>query len=101
MPGGKSSDGRHIGSEDGDGSDIYTAPGAEWVAVYNFDAAGGVYKVLLRAQEFGSDSVRTSRQRPIHNRLIVIVTVNLVPGPSVRGRQHLDNRVSAKPLLKE
>ncbi|MCH8119182.1 MAG: hypothetical protein IIC00_05575 [Planctomycetes bacterium] len=51
-----SSGGRHIGSEDGDGNDNNTAPGAEWLAVYNFDAAGGVYKILLRAQEFGSDS---------------------------------------------
>ncbi|MCH7557273.1 MAG: discoidin domain-containing protein [Planctomycetes bacterium] len=51
-----SSGGRHIGSEDGDGNDNDTAPGAEWLAVYNFDAAGGTYKILLRAQEFGSDS---------------------------------------------
>ncbi|MHC4174063.1 MAG: LamG-like jellyroll fold domain-containing protein [Planctomycetota bacterium] len=51
-----SSGGRHIGSEDGDGSDGDAAPGAEWVAVYNFDAAGGTYKALLLAQEFGSDS---------------------------------------------
>jgi len=51
-----SSGGRHIGSEVGDGDDGDTAPVAEWLAVYNFDAAGGVYKILLRAQEFGSDS---------------------------------------------
>jgi hypothetical protein len=51
-----SSAGQHIGSEDGDGNDNDTAPGAEWLAVYNFDAAGGTYKVLLSAQEFGSDS---------------------------------------------
>ncbi len=47
---------RHIGSEDSDGDDNDTAPGVEWLAVYNFDAAGGTYKVLLCAQEFGSDS---------------------------------------------
>ncbi|MHC4629167.1 MAG: hypothetical protein ACYTDV_19485, partial [Planctomycetota bacterium] len=51
-----SSGGQHIGSEDGDGNDNDTAPGEEWVAVYNFDAAGGIYKVLLRGQEAGSDS---------------------------------------------
>jgi hypothetical protein len=51
-----SSGGRHIGSEDGDGTDNDAAPGAEWIAVYNFDAAGGTYKVLLLVQEFGSDS---------------------------------------------
>jgi hypothetical protein len=44
-----SSAGRHIGSENGDGSDGDTAPGAEWVATYNFDVAGGVYKILIRA----------------------------------------------------
>jgi hypothetical protein len=44
-----SSGGRHIGSENGDGSDGDTAPGAEWVATYNFDVAGGVYKILIRA----------------------------------------------------
>ena len=48
--------GRHIGSEDGDGDDFDTAPGAEWLAVYNFEAAGGAYKILLRVQEIGSDS---------------------------------------------
>ena len=51
-----SSGGRHIGSEADDGHDYDTAPGAEWLAVYNFDAAGGIYKILLRAQEFGNDS---------------------------------------------
>ncbi|MHC4626147.1 MAG: proprotein convertase P-domain-containing protein, partial [Planctomycetota bacterium] len=51
-----SSGGQHIGSEDGDGNDNDTAPGEEWMAVYNFDAAGGIYKVLLRGQEAGSDS---------------------------------------------
>jgi hypothetical protein len=44
-----SSAGRHIGSDNGDGSDGDTAPGAEWVATYNFDVAGGVYKILIRA----------------------------------------------------
>jgi hypothetical protein len=52
-----SSGGRHIGSEDGDGDDNDTAPGTEWHATYSFNAAGGTYKVLLRAQEQGSDGV--------------------------------------------
>ncbi|MHC4593378.1 MAG: hypothetical protein ACYS9C_01125 [Planctomycetota bacterium] len=51
-----SSGGKHIGSEDGDGDDNDTAPGAEWLAAYNFTAAGGTYKVSLLAQERGSDS---------------------------------------------
>ncbi|MHC4174914.1 MAG: hypothetical protein ACYTBX_02045, partial [Planctomycetota bacterium] len=52
-----SSGGRHIGSESGDGDDNDTAPGAEWIAIYNFTApAAGVYKVLFRDQEAGSDS---------------------------------------------
>jgi len=50
------SGGKHIGSEDGDGSDGTYAPGAEWLAGYNFNAAGGVYKVVLRGQEAGADS---------------------------------------------
>ena len=50
------SGGKHIGSEDGDGNDGDTAPGAEWVAVYNFTVSGGVYKVVLRAQDAGDDS---------------------------------------------
>ncbi|MFB0524593.1 MAG: hypothetical protein ACETVZ_03570, partial [Phycisphaerae bacterium] len=50
------SGGKYIGSENGDGDDGETAPGAEWVAVYNFTVAGGVYKVVLRGQEAGSDS---------------------------------------------
>ena len=33
-----SSGSQHIGSEAGDGSDPDTAPGADWVAVYNFRA---------------------------------------------------------------
>jgi len=51
------SGGKHIGSEDGDGNDNDTAPGVEWVAVYNFTApAAGVYTVVLRAQDAGDDS---------------------------------------------
>ncbi len=45
-----------IGSENGDGDDNNTAPGPEWTASYDFEATGGVYKVVLRAQENGSDS---------------------------------------------
>ncbi|MHC4173719.1 MAG: discoidin domain-containing protein [Planctomycetota bacterium] len=52
-----SSGGQHIGSENGDGDDNNTAPGTEWHATYSFNAAGGTYKVLLRAQEQGSDGV--------------------------------------------
>ena len=51
-----SSAGKHIGSQDGDGDDNDTAPGAAWVATHSFNAAGGTYRVLLRAQEQGSDS---------------------------------------------
>ncbi|MHC4354111.1 MAG: galactose-binding domain-containing protein, partial [Planctomycetota bacterium] len=51
-----SSGGQHIGSEDGDGDDNDTAPGAEWTGAYSFDVPDGVYKILLRAQENGSDS---------------------------------------------
>ena len=51
-----SSGGRHIGSEDGDGDDNSTPPGVEWIAVYNFDVAGGTYKILFRAQQANSDS---------------------------------------------
>jgi hypothetical protein len=51
-----STGGQHIGSEDGDGNDNDTVPGPEWIATYGFDAPDGVYKVLLRAQEDGSDS---------------------------------------------
>ena len=47
---------QYIGSENGDGNDNNTAPGAEWVAVYNFDAAGGDYKILFRGLENDSDS---------------------------------------------
>jgi hypothetical protein len=51
-----SSAGGHIGSEDGDGNDNTTAPGAEWLATYNFTVSGGTYTVVLRAQDIGSDS---------------------------------------------
>jgi len=51
-----SSGGRHIGSQDGDGDDDSTPPGVEWIAVYNFDVAGGTYKMLFRAQQANSDS---------------------------------------------
>ena len=51
-----SSGGRHIGSQDGDGDDNSTPPGVEWIAGYNFDVAGGTYKILFRAQQANSDS---------------------------------------------
>jgi hypothetical protein len=51
-----SSGGQHIGSEDGDGDDNSTPPGVEWIAVYNFNVAGGTYKILFRAQQANSDS---------------------------------------------
>jgi len=51
-----SSGGRHIGSEDGDGDDNSTPPGVEWVASYDFEVAGGTYKMLFRAQQANSDS---------------------------------------------
>ena len=38
----------HIGSRNGDGSDGDAAPGANWIASYNFTAPEGVYKILLR-----------------------------------------------------
>jgi len=50
------SNGQHIGSDDGDGNDNNTAPGAEWLASYNFTAPAGVYKILFRGREAGSDS---------------------------------------------
>ena len=43
-----SSGATHIGSQNGDGDDGDTAPGAEWIATYNFSASEGVYKILLR-----------------------------------------------------
>ncbi len=45
-----SSAGRHIGSENGAGDDNDQAPGPEWIAKYNFTAAGGDYKVVLRVR---------------------------------------------------
>jgi hypothetical protein len=42
------SGGMYIGSNNGDGSDGDAAPGAEWVAAYNFTAPAGVYKILTR-----------------------------------------------------
>ncbi len=51
-----SSGGRHIGSDDGDGDDNSTPPGVEWVASYDFEVAGGTYKMLFRAQKANSDS---------------------------------------------
>jgi hypothetical protein len=51
-----SSGGQHIGSEDGDGNDGDAAPGAEWIATYNFTVSGGTYTVVVRAQDIGDDS---------------------------------------------
>jgi len=51
-----SSGGQHIGSKDGDGDDNSTPPEAEWVASYDFNVAGGNYKMLFRAQQANSDS---------------------------------------------
>jgi len=45
-----------IGSDNGDGNDNNTAPGAEWVAAYDMDVVGGDYKILFRGAEAGSDS---------------------------------------------
>jgi hypothetical protein len=42
------SGGKNIGSNGGDGDDLDTAPGPEWVAAYNFTAAAGVYKMVAR-----------------------------------------------------
>jgi len=50
------SGGTYIGSDDGDGNDNDTAPGAEWVASYNFTSTDGDFKILLRGQEAGADS---------------------------------------------
>ena len=51
-----SSGGQHIGSEDGDGDDNSTPPDVEWIASYDFEVAGGTYKMLFRAQQANSDS---------------------------------------------
>ncbi len=48
--------GKHIGSQNGDGDENSLAPGAAWVAAYNFEAVGGVYKIALRSQKNDSDS---------------------------------------------
>ncbi|MCH8193625.1 MAG: hypothetical protein IIA65_06370, partial [Planctomycetes bacterium] len=51
------SGGWFIGSENGDGNDNNTAPGAEWLAAYPITIpADGEYGVALLAQEAGSDS---------------------------------------------
>ena len=51
------SGGWFIGSENGDGNDNNTAPGAEWLASYTITIpADGEYGVALLAQEAGSDS---------------------------------------------
>jgi len=42
------SGGTYIGSNNGDGSDGDTAPGAVWVASYKFTATAGIYKVVTR-----------------------------------------------------
>jgi len=42
------SGGKGIGSQTGDGDDLDTAPGPEWVAAYPFTAPAGVYKIVLR-----------------------------------------------------
>jgi len=44
----EASGGKNIGSNGGDGDDLDTAPGPEWVAAYNFSAAAGVYKIVAR-----------------------------------------------------
>ncbi|HUT45152.1 MAG TPA: hypothetical protein VMX36_02660, partial [Sedimentisphaerales bacterium] len=43
-----SSGATHIGSQNGDGDDGDAAPGADWIATYNFSAPEGVYKIFLR-----------------------------------------------------
>jgi len=50
------SGGKYIGSENGDGDDSDAAPGAGWIAAYNFTAPAGVYKILFRGREADSDS---------------------------------------------
>ena len=42
------SGGKNIGSNNGDGDDFDAAPGPEWIAAYNFTAATGVYKIVVR-----------------------------------------------------
>ena len=66
-----SSGGTHIGSADGDGNENDAAPGPEWIATYNFNAAGGVYKVWLRSQEAGGNSfwvrIRTASSQNVED----------------------------------
>jgi hypothetical protein len=50
------SGGKYIGSTEEDGDDNDTAPGAEWIATYTFDVAGGDYKVFARGNQADSDS---------------------------------------------
>jgi len=50
------SGGKYIGSTEEDGDDSDTAPGAEWLATYTFDVAGGDYKVFARGNQADSDS---------------------------------------------
>jgi len=68
-----SSNGQHIGSDDGDGDDYSTAPGAEWLATYNFTAPAGVYKILFRAADVGPDSSDSFWVR-------IQSAINLTPG---------------------
>jgi len=42
------SGGQGIGSQTGDGDDLDTAPGPQWVAAYPFTVPAGVYKIVLR-----------------------------------------------------
>lgn len=42
------SGGKNIGSNVGDGDDLDTAPGPEWIAAYNFTAPAGDYKIVAR-----------------------------------------------------
>ena len=67
-----SSGGQHIGSDDSDGDDFDAAPGAEWLATYNFTAPAGVYKILFRGQEAGADSFWVR----------IPSVINLTPGES-------------------
>lgn len=51
------SGGQRIGSEDDDGNDNGSPPDPNWIAVYNISVPEtGVYNVVLRGQEAGSDS---------------------------------------------
>ena len=63
--------GTTIGSAEGDGNENDAAPGPEWIATYNFNAAGGVYKVWLRSQEAGGNSfwvrIRTASSQNVED----------------------------------